>query len=143
MIRRLICTRTRFQVFTNSSSCCRCSLNQVRTPIVRHKEKGDTVRIEPRPPPPSTYRLCARTSRKLFPPKGRGDGTRMQSVLGESRASCPLSRTRPLQPVYAAAELVCRRRVVVLESMSRVLLVLLLWDVLYYCTVVLHINPIQ
>ena len=37
--------------------------------------------------------------------------------------------TRPLQSVYAAAELVCRRRVVVLASMSRVLL---LQDVLYY-----------
>ena len=39
--------------------------------------------------------------------------------------------TRPLQSVYAAAELVCRRRVVVLVPMSRVLL---LWDVLHYGT---------
>ena len=64
------------------------------TPIVLMYEKGDAVRIEPRQPrPPSrnTCRLCARSSRTLFRPQASGDGTRMQGVLGESRASCWLS----------------------------------------------------
>ena len=129
-------------------------------------EKGDTVRIESRPPSPSTCRLCARSPRTLFRPQASGDGNLMQGVLGESRASCRLSInsigqdqtqahssssargssttpddgshiprivrprcrtenswlragrvwacTRPLQSVYAAAELMCRGRVVVL-----------------------------
>ena len=51
-------------------------------------EKDDAVRIEPRPPSPSTCRLCARISRTLLRPQPSGDGTRMQSVLDESRASC-------------------------------------------------------
>ena len=148
------------------------------TPIVLLYEKGDAVRIEPLPPPPNTCRLCARSSRTLFRPQASGDGTQMQGVLGESRASCRLSInskasnsgsqqqqyegfvdysrrwlshihrivrlrcrtenswlragrvwacTRPLQSVHAAAELVCRGRVVVLVSMSGVLL---LWDML-------------
>ena len=54
-------------------------------------EKGDAVRIEPRPPSPSTCGLCARSSRMLFRPQASGGGTRMQGVLGESRASCRLS----------------------------------------------------
>ena len=54
-------------------------------------EKGDAVRIEPRPPSPNRCRLCARSSRTLFRPQPSGDGTRMQGVLGESRASCRLS----------------------------------------------------
>ena len=54
-------------------------------------ENGDAVRIEPRPPSPSTCRLCARSLRTLFRSQARGDGTRMQGVLGESRASCRLS----------------------------------------------------
>ena len=54
-------------------------------------ERGDAVRIEPRPPSPSTCRLCARSSWTLFRPQASGDGTGMQSVLGESRASCRLS----------------------------------------------------
>ena len=53
--------------------------------------KGCAVRIEPRPSSPSTCRLCASSSRTLFPPQASGDGTRMQSVLGESGASCRLS----------------------------------------------------
>ena len=36
-------------------------------------------------------RLCARSSRTLFRPQARGDGTRMPSVLGERRTSCRLS----------------------------------------------------
>ena len=124
-----------------------------------YKEKGDPVRIEPRPTSPSTCHLCARNWRTLFRLQASGDVTRMQSVLGESRASCRLSIraglklrltrtairgacrqlltmahihrivrprcrsesswlragrvwacTRPLHSVYAAAELVCRRR---------------------------------
>ena len=51
-------------------------------------EKGDAVIIEPRSPSPSTCRLCARSSRTLFRPQASGDSTRMQSVLGESRAWC-------------------------------------------------------
>ena len=54
-----------------------------------YKEKGDAARIEPPPPSPSTCGLCARSSRTLFRPPARGDGNRMPSVLGESRASCP------------------------------------------------------
>ena len=61
------------------------------TPMVLLYEKGDAVRIEPRPPSPNTCRLCARSSRTLFRLQARGDGTRMQGVLDESRASCPLS----------------------------------------------------
>ena len=60
-------------------------------PIVLLYEKGDAVRIEPRPPSPSTRRLCARSPRRLFRPQASGDGARMQGVLGESRASCRLS----------------------------------------------------
>ena len=56
-----------------------------------YKEIGDAVTIEPPPPSPSTCRLCARSSRTPFRPQARGDGTRMPSVLGESRASCRLS----------------------------------------------------
>ena len=56
-------TRYRCQVFTESRSsqqvprlsyCCTKS------------EKGDAVRIEPRPPSPNTCRLCARSLRTLF-----------------------------------------------------------------------------
>ena len=62
------------------------------TPIVLLYEKGDAVRIEPRPPSPDTCRFCVRSSRTLFRPQASGDGTRMQCVLGESRASsCRLS----------------------------------------------------
>ena len=61
------------------------------TPIVLLYEKGDAVRIEPRPPSPNSCRLCARSSRTLFRSQASGDGTRMQGVLGESRASCRLS----------------------------------------------------
>ena len=145
--------------------------------------------VESRPSSPSTCRFCARSSRTLFRPQARGDGIRMQNVLGESKAPWRLSGwagsnsgsqqqqyeelvhnswrwltstassapdtlvrswlragrvwacRRPLLPVYAAAELVYRRRVVVLVSMSRVLL---LWDVCYTtCIIVLHINPIK
>ena len=60
-------------------------------PIVLLYEKGDAVRIEPRPPSPSTCRLCARSSRTLFWPRASGDGTWMQGVLSESRALCRLS----------------------------------------------------
>ena len=59
--------------------------------IVLLYEKGDAVRIEPRPPSPNTCRLCARSSRTLFRPQAGGDGTRMEGVLGESRASYRLS----------------------------------------------------
>ena len=140
--------------------------------MVLYKEKVDVVRIEPRPPSPNTCCLCARSSRTLFRRQASGNGSRMQRVLGESRASCRLSSwagsnpvrltatavrgarrqlltmahihrivrprcrrnsswlragqvwacTRPLQSVHAAAELVCRRRVVVLVCMSRVVL---------------------
>ena len=61
------------------------------TPIVLLYEKGDAARIEPRPPSPKTCRPCARSSRTLFRSQASGDGTRMQGVLGESRASCRLS----------------------------------------------------
>ena len=61
------------------------------TPIVLMYEEGDAVRIEPRSPSPTTCRLCARSLRTFFLPQASGDGTRMQSVLGESRASCRLS----------------------------------------------------
>ena len=61
------------------------------TPIVLLYEKGDAVRIEPRPPSPNTCRLCACRSRTLFRSQASGDGTRMRGVLGESRASCRLS----------------------------------------------------
>ena len=157
-------TRYRYQVFRASSSS-----QQVPRSYCWY-EKGDAVRIEPRPPSPNTCRLCARNSRTLFRPQASGDSTRMQGVLGESRASCQLSInsragsnsgsqqqhsargssttpddgshihrivrprcrnesswrragrvwacTRPLQSVHAAAELVCRGRVVVLLSMS-------------------------
>ena len=56
-----------------------------------YKKKGDAVTIEPPPPSPSTCRLCVRSSRTPFRLQARGDGTRMPSVLGESRASCRLS----------------------------------------------------
>ena len=56
-----------------------------------YKGTGDAARIEPPPPSPSTFRLCARSSRTPFRPQARDDGTRMPSVLGESRASCRLS----------------------------------------------------
>ena len=55
------------------------------------RRKRYAVRIEPRQPPPSTRRLCARSPRTLFRPQTSGDGTRMQNVLGESRATCRLS----------------------------------------------------
>ena len=57
-------------------------------------QKGDAVRIEPRPLSPTTCRLCARSSRTLFRPQASGDGSRMQGVLGEYRASCRLSFNR-------------------------------------------------
>ena len=61
------------------------------TPIVLLYEKGDAVRIEPRPPSPNMCRLCGRSSRTWSRPQASGGGTRMQGVLGESRASCRLS----------------------------------------------------
>ena len=61
------------------------------TPIVLLYDKGDAVRIEPRPTSPNTCRFCARSSRTAFRPQANGDGTRMKDVLGESRASCRLS----------------------------------------------------
>ena len=76
--------RIRYQVFIQQQF-------EADTPIVLLCEKGDAVRIEPRPPSPSTCRLCARSSRTLFRPQASVDDTRMQSVLGESRASCRLS----------------------------------------------------
>ena len=153
------------------------------TPIVLLYEKGDAVRIEPRPPSPNTCRLCARSSRALFPPQASGDGTRMQRRHPDAAATAPGCRacsasperrvgsllkvgqdqtrarsssstrgssttpddgshihrivrrrcrtesswlragrvwacTRPLQSVHAAAELVCRRRVVALVSVA-------------------------
>ena len=136
------------------------------TLIVLPLEKGDDFRIEQQPPFPNTCCLSARSSRTLFRSQASGDGTRMQGVLGESRASCQLfincvagsnsqahnsssargssttpddgshmhrivrprcrtesswlragrvwACTRPLQSMHAAAELVCRGRVVVL-----------------------------
>ena len=53
-------------------------------------EKGDAVRVEPQPPFPSTCPFCVRSSRTLFRPQSSGDGTQMQSMLGESRTSCRL-----------------------------------------------------
>ena len=128
-------------------------------------EKGDAVRIEPRPPSPNTCRLCARSSRTLFeiPSERRrhpdaGRAQRVQSIIvsalllivgyaqtqahsssstrGSStrltmahihrivrhrcrtesswlRAGRVWARTRPLQSGHAAAELVCRGRVVI------------------------------
>ena len=61
------------------------------TPMVLLYEKGDAVRIEPRPPSPNTCRFCARSSGTLFRPQASGDGTRMKGVLGESRTSGRLS----------------------------------------------------
>ena len=82
---------TGYQVFIASSSS-----QQVRTPILPLYENIDAVRIEPRPLCLNACRLCARSSRTffsrtLFGPQASGDGTRMQGVLGESRASCRLS----------------------------------------------------
>ena len=77
-------------LYRSSTYCCRCSLQQVPR-LHSYEEKGDAVRIEPRPPSPNTCRLCARSSRTLFGPQASGDGIRMPSVLGESRASCRLS----------------------------------------------------
>ena len=74
-------TRYRYQVFIASSS----SQQVPRTPIVLLYEKGYAVRIEPRPPSPNTWRLCARSSRTLFRRQASGDGTRTQGVLGEPR----------------------------------------------------------
>ena len=70
------------------------------TLIVLLYEKGDAVRIEPRPPSPNTCSFCARSSRTLFRPQASGDGTRMEGVLGESRASCRLSIKGPRRPYY-------------------------------------------
>ena len=78
-------------LYGSSLYCCRWSLQQVPTSVALLCEKGDAVRIEPRPPSPSTCRLCERSSRTLLRPQASGDGTGMQSVLGESRASCRLS----------------------------------------------------
>ena len=83
--------RTRYQVLYSSSTyCCRCSLQQAPRSH-SYKEKRDAVRIEPPPPSASPYRHWARSSRTLWRPQASGDGTRMPSVLGESRASCWLS----------------------------------------------------
>ena len=76
-------------LYRSSTYCCRCSLQQVPR-LHSYEEKGDAVRIEPRPPSPNTCRLCARSSRTLVRPQASGDGTRMQGVLSESRASCRL-----------------------------------------------------
>ena len=78
-------------LYSSSSYCCRCSLHQAGTPIVLLYEEGDAVRIEPRPSSPSTRRLCARSSRRLFRPQASGEDAWIQSVLGESGASCRLS----------------------------------------------------
>ena len=58
------------------------------TPIVPLYEKSKAVKIEPRPPSRNTCRLCVGSSRTLFRPQA---STRMQRVLGDSRASCRLS----------------------------------------------------
>ena len=85
-------TRTTYQVlFSSSTYCCRFTSSTAGTLIALLYEKGDAVRIEPPPPSLSTCRLSARSSRTLFRPQASGDGTRMPSVLGESRASCRLS----------------------------------------------------
>ena len=157
----------RYQVLVYSSNsnyclyCCRCSLQQVPRSYC-------TKKVTPFESSHG-HHLCARSSRTLFRPQARGDGIRMQSLLGESRASCRLSCwvglnsvrltatavrggrrqlltiahihrvfrprcrtesswlragrvwacTRPLRSVHAAAELVCRRRDV-LVRVSRV-----------------------
>ena len=91
MIRKPHVPRTRYQVFIQQQFVrCRYIKSTAGTPIVLYNEKCDAVRIEPRTPSLSTCRLCARRSRTLFRPQASGDGTRMQSVLGESRAWCRL-----------------------------------------------------
>ena len=77
-------------LYRSSTYCCRCSLQQVPR-LHSYEEKGDAVRIEPRPPSPNTCRLCARSSRTLFGPQASGDSARVPNVLGGSRASCRLS----------------------------------------------------
>ena len=72
--------RIRYQVFIQQQF-------EADTPIVLLCEKGDAVRIEPRPPSPSTCRLCARSSRTLFQPQASGDGTGTQSSRVESIVS--------------------------------------------------------
>ena len=104
------------------------------TPIVLLYEKGDAVRIEPRPPSPNTCRLCACSSRTLFRPQARAataPGCRACSASPEHRVGSLLivgkdqtqahkapcrtesswlsagrvwACTRPLQSVHAAAE---------------------------------------
>ena len=71
--------------YSSNTYCCRCSLQQV--PRSYSYKEGDAARIEPPPPSPSTCRLCERSSRTLVRPQASGDGTRMPSVLGKSRAS--------------------------------------------------------
>ena len=78
-------TKYRYQVVISSSSS-----QQVPRSYCCTYEKGDAVRIEPRPPSPNTCRFCARSWRTLFRPQASGDGTRMQGVVGESVASCRL-----------------------------------------------------
>ena len=77
-------TDTRYQVFIQQAAV------RSRYPDRTAVQKGDAVRIEPRPPSPNTCCLCARSSRTLFRPQASGDGTRMQGVLGQSRASSRL-----------------------------------------------------
>ena len=89
---RMIRTETTRTVgIYTAAVCTAAAVSTAGTPIVLYKEKGDALRIEPRPPSPSTCRLCARSSPTLFRPQASGDGTRMHKVLGESRASCRLS----------------------------------------------------
>ena len=72
------------------------------TPIVLPYENGDVVRVEPRPPSPNMCRFGESSSRTLFRPQANGDGTRMQGVLGESRASCRIKLRLPAAAVRGA-----------------------------------------
>ena len=64
---------TRYQVFIQQQHFVLLPLWSTvtaGTPIVLLYQKGDAVRIEPRPPSPSTCRLCASSSRTFcFDPK--------------------------------------------------------------------------
>ena len=101
-----------------------CSKQQFAagTPIVLLYEKGDAVRIEPRPPSPNTCRFCASSSRRFFRPQASGDGTRMQSALGESRASCRLSSWAGSNSVRLTATAVggARRQLLTMAHIHRI-----------------------
>ena len=68
--------QVRYQVYIQQQFVLLPLWSTAGTPILPLYEKGDAVRIEPRPLTPSTCRLlCAGSSRTLFRPQASGDGT--------------------------------------------------------------------